>query len=187
MGNIMKGTVKFIHPKGFGFAKTETEDVSIHVANFRRPAVIRAQKPEICYLKIEPEDISLGDEILMEVEQGEKGLVAVMWWLVSDEEKAEKELESLSLYQIISREIVMSKPYGNNELKCWMVDQTLQEEIAFLGYSYQLSDFKPLIGRQYRIEQFIEEWEACSCPFGQYNGGLLFELTLDWKDTRRVA
>ena len=181
----MKGTIKFIHPKGFGFAKTEAEDVFIHVANFCCPEVTRLEEPGIDYLKIEPKDISLGDEILMEIKQGEKGPVATTWWLASDEQKAVEELNSIIAYRITSREIVQSHPYGNNKLRCWVVDLSLREEIVFLGYDYQLKDFKSR--EQCRIEQFVGEWETCSCPLGRYNSGPLFDLPLDWKDTRRVA
>jgi hypothetical protein len=66
-------------------------------------------------------------------------------------------------------------------IRSWVVDRHLVEEIVFQGYEYQFRD--RLVG-QYQIQKFEDdEWVDCPCPFGRYNGGPLFDLSVNWKRT----
>lgn len=185
---ILTGTVKFVHAKGYGFVKTDAGDVFIHLSNYLRPEVIKMPlgPPEISFLKvpIKVEDISTGDELAMTVEESDKGFAATSWCKLDEGIAAELELRSYTLYRLIGRHVVSSKPYGDTERRCWVSDQHLVEEEVFQGYIYQ---FKNRLVGQYQIQEFKGVWVDCPCPFGRYNGGPLFELSLDWKQTIKVA
>jgi cold shock CspA family protein len=181
---ILTGTVKFVHAKGYGFVKTGEGDVFVHLSDYLRPEILKLPfgDPMINYLSvpIKVEDISVGEKLVMEVMEGDKGMSAVSWCKFDEGEAAETEFRSYTLYRLISRRVASSQAYGDTTRHCWVVDQRLVEEEAFRGYEYQFRD--QFVG-QYQIQEFKGVWVDCPCPFGRYNGGPLFDLPVDWKRT----
>jgi cold shock CspA family protein len=185
MKNIMLGTVKFVHPNGYGFADTTEGDVFFHVAGFCKPEVVEVM---VSYPKaeIDPKDIKKGVCIGMIVEEGPKGKAAVQWCFMQAAADAAKEVENTPIYRLVCREIITGKPYGDPVQRCWVSDQWLSIAEVFQGYKHQLDNFHREPGAEYQVNVDTEDgWVPCECPLGRFNGGSLFDLPLNWKQSVR--
>ncbi len=185
MKNTVTGTVKFIHPSGYGFVTTKDGDVFIHVKGFRRPEVVELQEPTAIYPKdeIEPKDIEKGMVVDMEVEKGPKGKAAKSWCFTQWRLRAEKEVAETPLYRLMARKIITGQPYSDPDRRCWVTDQHLRGDWVWQGYVYQLEAFQSQTGWEYQAYVKTNDWEKCECPLGRYNGGPLFDLPSDWEQT----
>lgn len=182
----IQGKIKFVHPKGYGFVTTEQGDVFFHLSRFRRPCMEYSQgQPTVTFAEesIEPDNAMVGQKVDLDVIEGEKGLAATMWWYSDDLEFADAERIAVPYYRLISRQIIVSKPFAVPEEKCWKVRHSLTEAVEFEGYLPALKRCIKWPGRQFQLEQRVgNEWEQCECPLGRYNGGNLFERSLDWSE-----
>lgn len=189
MKDTIIGTVKFIHPSGYGFVDTKDGDVFIHIEGFLKPEVEKTlEGPMLIFSKseIDPKSIKKGVAIEMEVEEGPKGKAAKYWCFTKDYLLAEREIKTMPIYRLMSREVISGKPYGDLANRCWKFDQHLLIDWAWHGYAYQLADFQRRGGVEYQIHlKTDDEWVECQCPFGRYNGGPLFDLPVDWKRSMR--
>lgn len=138
MKDAITGTIKFFHPNGYGFVSTKDGDVFIHVEGFVKPEVVEMQEPVVAYLKGEPKGIKKGMTVVMEVEEGPKGKAAKRWCFLSAKLEAEKKVKEMPLFQLMSREIIPGKPYGDSARRCWAYDQHLVTDWVWQGYAYQL-------------------------------------------------
>lgn len=187
MKDTITGTVKFIHPNGYGFVKTEDGDVFIHVKGFLKPEVVEMpHQPMVAFPtdEIEPKDIEKGMAVDMEIEEGPKGKAAKYWCFTQYRLRAEKEVAETPFYRLMAREIVTGQPYGDPTRRCWVSDQHLVRGWDWQGYAYQLKDFQPRADVEYQAYVRVGDgWEKCECPLERYNGGPLFDLPIDWKRT----
>ena len=189
MKDAIVGQVKFIHPKGYGFVETKDGNVFFHVTGFLKPKVVEGpDKPVMAFFKddIEPKDIEKGMTVDMEVEEGPKGKAAKCWCFTQWRLRVEKEVAEMPFYRLLAREIVTGQPYGDPVNHCWVTDQHLVGNWDWQGYAYQLEDFQRRTGVEYQAYVEIDgSWEKCECPLGRYNGGPLFNLPIDWKQSVR--
>ncbi len=184
VGMTIQGKIKFVHPKGFGFATTDAGDVFFHLSRFRRPRMEYFQgQPTVIYIEdpIKPDSAMVGQKVDLNVINGEKGLAATTWWYSDDLEFADAELTAVPYYRLIARWVIFGQPFAVPAERCWKVQHSLREDLLFEGY---LPDLERVTGSpmcQIQIEQKNGvTWAPCDCPLGRYNGGNLFERSLDW-------
>lgn len=189
MKDPVHGTIKFVHPNGYGFVTTDDGDVFFHIKGFCQPTLEKLDNGPIIgfpYAEIDPKNIEKDARVTMVVEEGPKGKSAKSWCFMEDTLAANLVLENMSIYRLMSREVITGQPYGDPDNRCWKYDQhLLLDDWVWQGYDYQLKDFRRRPGVQYQIYKGVDGWVECQCPLGQYNGGSLFDLPLDWKQSMR--
>jgi len=183
---MIQGKIKFVHPKGFGFATTEQGDVFFHLSKYRCPRMEFSQgQPTVTFDEesIEPDDSMVGKKVDLDTVAGEKGLAATMWWYSDDLEFAEAERAATPYYRLVSRQIVISPPFAVPEERTWKSRHTLVEKVGCEGYLPALERFIRQAGSQLRTEQRVgSEWEPVECPLGYFKGGSLFDRPLNWSE-----
>ena len=191
MKDAIVGQVKFVHPNGYGFFETKDGDVFFHVKGFLKPEVVKAPDGPVVVLNkvdIDPKDIEKGVTVVMNVEEGPKGKAAVRWGFNKAYLLAHREVETMPRYRLLARRIVSGKPYGDPARRRWVIDQWLSGDWVWEGYVYQLENYQREAGVEYLpyiriVDGEIGGWQVCKCPLGRYNGGPLFDLPIDWKQT----
>ena len=181
-----KGKIKFVHPKGYGFATTVGGDVFFHLSKFRRPRMeYRQGEPTVVFAEetIEPNIAMVGHKINLDVVDGEKGLSAELWCYTDDLEFADDERAAVPYCRLVVRTIIVSRPFAVPAERTWKVRHTLFEDVECEGYLPALKGFVKPIGYQVRIEQRVgDEWKPIECPLGCFNGGPLFDLHHNWSE-----
>jgi cold shock CspA family protein len=187
MKDAIVGQIKFVHPNGYGFVSTKDGDVFFHVKGFLKPEVVKAPDgPVVNYLKvgIDPKDIKKDAYVLMLVEEGPKGKAAKSWCFRKAGFESELEVSTMPRYRLLARRTMSSKPYGDPARRRWVTDQWLSSDWVWEGYEYQFDQYRREPGVEYLVYVKAENgWEKCLCPLGRYNGGPLFDLPIDWKQT----
>ena len=185
---IIQGKIKFVHPKGYGFATTGQGDVFFHLSGFRRPEMQYSyglQQPNVTFVDeaIEPDNTMVGHTVDLDATEGEKGLAARLWWYTEDLDFAAAEVAAMPYYRLVSRRVVVSPPFAVPEERTWKSRHTIREFVECEGYLPDLKRFLRVAGTELRIERRVgSEWEPVESPFGFFNGGPLFERPLDWSE-----
>jgi cold shock CspA family protein len=184
----IRGKIKFVHPKGYGFATTEQGDVFFHLSGFRRPEMQYShalRQPSVMFFNetIEPNSSMVDHRVDLNVTEGNKGLAATEWWYSDDLEFAAAKMAAMPYYRLVSRRVVVSPPFAVPEERTWKSRHTIGEFVEREGYLPELKSFLKIAGTQVRIEQMTPfGWEPVECPLGYFNGGDLFDRPLDWSE-----